>query len=57
MKMRPIPLGKPRSLVHRNGGRLILRMTSPTGEQIATTLRAMTPRDAFAPPRFRRPPK
>jgi hypothetical protein len=54
MEMRPVPFGKPRSLIKMNGDKFVLRMTSPTGERMATRLRAMRPRDAFTPPWFLR---
>jgi hypothetical protein len=55
MKMRPLPLGKPRSFAQTPDGQLILRMTSPSGERMATPIRAMKIRDAFVPPRWLRP--
>jgi hypothetical protein len=55
MEMRPIPFGRPESLVRLADGRLVLRLSSPAGERMATRLRAMTTRDAFAPlRRYRR---
>jgi hypothetical protein len=52
MEMRPVPMGKPHSLVRLADNRLVLRLTSPGGDRMATRLAAMTTRDAFEP--FRR---
>jgi hypothetical protein len=43
------------SLVRLGDGTLAIRMTSPTGERMATRLRPMTIRDAFTVPWFRGP--
>jgi hypothetical protein len=52
--MRPIPLGKPQSLVALPNDRLVLRLKTENGDRMATPLRAMTTRDAFAPRPLRR---
>jgi hypothetical protein len=52
---RRISLGRPRSLIQLDGGAIALRLTSTTGERMATRLRPMTLRDAHAAPHlFRR---
>jgi hypothetical protein len=48
-------LGRPRSLIQLDGGAIALRLTSSSGERMATRLRPMTLRDAAAAPQlFRR---
>jgi len=54
MEMRPIPMGKPESLVALKNDGLFLRLKAPSGDRMATRLRDMTVRDAFSPPRFLR---
>lgn len=55
MHFRRRPLGTPRSLIQLDGGAIALRLTSASGEAMATRLRPMTLRDAHAaPPFFRR---
>jgi len=45
-------LGRPRSLIQLDGGAIALRLTSSSGERMATWLRPMTLQDARAMPRF-----
>jgi hypothetical protein len=48
-------VGRPRSLIRLDGGAIALRLTSTSGEQMATRLRPMTLSDARAAPQlFRR---
>jgi hypothetical protein len=52
---RPRPVCRPLSLVRLDGGAIALRLTSTSGEAMATRLRPMTLQDARAAPRlFRR---
>jgi hypothetical protein len=44
--------GRPRSLIRLDGGAIALRLTSATGEPMATRLRPMTLRDAHPAPHF-----
>jgi hypothetical protein len=43
----PRPYPRPRSLIRIKSDGVGLRLESPTGEKMATLLRAMTLRDAF----------
>jgi len=52
MNFRPRPFGRPRSLIQLDGGAIALRLTSTTGERMATRLRPMTLSDAHAAPQF-----
>ena len=56
MLFRPRPHFRPRSLVRMKDKGIALRVEAPTGEQMATRLRAMTLRDAFEQPFFYRKP-
>jgi hypothetical protein len=51
----PRPYNRPQSLVRMPGDRVVLRLVTPDGVRMATTLRPMTLRDVFTRPRFRRP--
>ena len=44
--------GRPRSLIQLDGGAIALRLTSTTGERMATRLRPMTLQDARTVPHF-----
>jgi hypothetical protein len=48
----PRPYARPRSLVQLKSDALALRLEAPSGERMATRLRAMTLRDAFERPFF-----
>jgi hypothetical protein len=50
----PRPYPRPRSLIRITSDVLALRLESPSGELMATRLRAMTLRDAFERPFFHR---
>lgn len=50
----PRPYCRPRSLIRLKSEGLALRLEAPTGELMATHLRAMTLRDAFERPFFTR---
>jgi len=52
VSFRPRSLGRPRSLIRVDGGAIALRLTSASGERMATPLRPMTLRDAHAAPAF-----
>lgn len=48
----PRPYPRPLSLIRLSGDSVALRLQAPTGELMATHLRAMTLRDAFERPFF-----
>jgi hypothetical protein len=52
MHFRARPLGRPRSLIQLDGGAIVLRLTSPSGEPMATRLRPMALNDAHVAPQF-----
>ena len=49
-----LPYRRPVGLVRLEGERVALRLVGDDGSRMATHLRPMTLRDAFAPPRFSR---
>jgi hypothetical protein len=50
----PRPCPRPRSLIRIKSDGLALRLEAPTGEEMATLLRAMTLRDTLEGPFFYR---
>jgi hypothetical protein len=54
VEFRPLPCGRPTSLIRSDRERFVLRLQSQAGERMATRLRPMTVRDALRHPFFYR---